>query len=326
LIPQGKHIKTFFRNGKGAKMKTNKALLAAIALVVIGALAAADAYAGGQLEEIGGKVRKANETVKNVNEIIRDVDETVEGVGGAKEGVKDIAKDTAEVVGIDTSAPAPAQNAEPAEPPPVTAAQAGGGSAGIVGTWEYKSRFSPSRFEFTADAYAYYRGGALHTSGRYAAAGNTVKLLNESGNDFETITIDSNSFEFWGSIFTKQPAEPPPVTATQAGGTGAALVLAKGEAWVNGTGSIRDGYIFHSEGKYTVINDYDGQKVGEWVAKHQGSWTVNGNKLKVESDNGVGRTYTFTVSGNTLTLDFLGDKAAYTRTKGINPTGRVWGQ
>jgi hypothetical protein len=168
----------------------------AMAIALAGIIGSA--YGMGQLEEIGGKAKKANETVQKVNEVIRDTGEAVEGVGGAKEGVKDIAKDSGEVVGIDPSRPAP--NAEPA---PVTAAQTGG-SGGIVGIWEYKSSFSPSRFEFAANTYAYYRGRDLHTSGRYAVSGNTVKLLNESGTDFETITINGNSFEFWGSTFTRQ--------------------------------------------------------------------------------------------------------------------------
>jgi hypothetical protein len=185
-------------------MKTKtKLFVTAITALVIGTMATVTAHAGGQLEEIGGKVKKANETVKSVNEVIRDTDETVEGVGGAKEGVKDIGKDTGEVVGIDTSAPAP--SAEPAESAPVTVAQAGGGSAGMAGTWSDQARFGqPSRFEFTADTYTYYRGGDKHTSGKYIVSGSTVQLLNESGNDWETITINGNSFEFWGSIFTKQ--------------------------------------------------------------------------------------------------------------------------
>jgi hypothetical protein len=76
----------------------------------------------------------------------------------------------------------------------------------LVGTWEYKSRFSPSKFVFTADKYAYYRGSdsSPHTSGKYIVSGGAVKLLNESGNDWETITINGNSFEFWNSIFVKQ--------------------------------------------------------------------------------------------------------------------------
>jgi hypothetical protein len=76
----------------------------------------------------------------------------------------------------------------------------------LVGTWEYKSRFSPSKFVFTADTYAYYRGSdsSPHTSGKYIVSGSTVKLLNESGYDFETIIINGNSFEFWGSTFTKE--------------------------------------------------------------------------------------------------------------------------
>jgi hypothetical protein len=179
-------------------MKTNKVFLMTVLIAgIIGS-----AYGMGQVDKIGEKAKQANENVRKINEVIRDADETVEGVGGAKEGVKDIAKDSGDVVGIDPSRPA--QNAGQTEP--VIAAQSGGGTAGIIGTWEYKSRFSPGRFEFTPDRYAFYRGSGSspHTSGKYTVSGGTVQLFNESGYDWETITINGNSFEFWGSTFTKQ--------------------------------------------------------------------------------------------------------------------------
>jgi gas vesicle protein len=129
-------------------MQTNKAFLMAILIAgIIGS-----AYGMGKVEKIGEKAKQASENVRKVNEVIRDTDETVEGAGSAKQGAKDVVKDTGDVAGIDTSRPA--QNSGQTAP----AAQSGGGSAGIAGTWEDKSGFSPSRFEFTPDRYAYYRG------------------------------------------------------------------------------------------------------------------------------------------------------------------------
>jgi hypothetical protein len=75
----------------------------------------------------------------------------------------------------------------------------------LVGTWVYKGFLSTSKVEFTADSYKYYRvENTVQSSGSYQIIGNTVKLLNENGDEWEEITISGNSFTLWGSKFTKE--------------------------------------------------------------------------------------------------------------------------
>ena len=185
-------------------MKTTKAFLLKtfMFIAVLMIAVSISAYAGGTLEKIADTAKKANDTVQGVNDIINTVDNTIEGVGGAVRGVEDIGQDTKDVLGIETP---PQQQPGQTQGPVVVQAQGPGqGSGFLVGTWVYESMFSPSKFYFTADSYIYYRGMEEHTRGKYLVSGNSVKLLNESGNDFATIMINGNSFEFWGSTFTKQ--------------------------------------------------------------------------------------------------------------------------
>ena len=75
----------------------------------------------------------------------------------------------------------------------------------LVGTWLYKGFFSTSKVEFTADSYKYYRvENTVQSSGSYEISGNTVKLFDEDGDEWEEITIKGNSFILWGSTFTKE--------------------------------------------------------------------------------------------------------------------------
>jgi hypothetical protein len=74
-------------------------------LTVLLLLAAGSVYAGSGFDSVADKAKKANEAVRSVNDLIRDVDQTVEGVGGAKEGVKEIGRDTTDVLGIDAAPP-----------------------------------------------------------------------------------------------------------------------------------------------------------------------------------------------------------------------------
>jgi len=88
-------------------MKRKNIFLFLVVLLIAGSVTA---YGQSWLDRIKDTTKKANETVRGVNDVIRNADETVEGVGGAKEGVKDIGKDTQDVLGVDTTAkPAPQQ-------------------------------------------------------------------------------------------------------------------------------------------------------------------------------------------------------------------------
>ena len=60
-----------------------------------------------------------------------------------------------------------------------------------------------------------------------------------------------------------------------------------------------DGFIFKADGACQLINDYD----GEWAVGSQGTWTTSGNNSLNISHNGEFDTYSYTVNGNTLTLD-----------------------
>ena len=100
--------------------------------------------------------------------------------------------------------------------------------------------------------------------------------------------------------------------------TDTGLVLSDGEAWVKKTDNLRSGYIFKADGTYLSINDYDGEKVGEWTIKSDGTWTVKGKELTIRASN-YSLSYNFTVSGNALSLDFLGSVETYTKTSGIKP-------
>jgi hypothetical protein len=116
-------------------------------------------------------------------------------------------------------------------------------------------------------------------------------------------------------------------SAAQSGGNSASpLALAKNEAWVEDKGGNRIGYIFQTDGTFSALNNYDGQKVGEWVIKNKGTWKITGNKVRMETENGLVMDYTFAVSGNTLTLNFMGDVVKLTKTSGINPSGHIWGK
>ena len=81
-------------------MKSTKAFLFLAVLLIAGSISA---YAEGQMEGISNTARRANEAVQGVNYVIRNVDETVTGVGGAIEGVQDIGRNTADVLGVDTT-------------------------------------------------------------------------------------------------------------------------------------------------------------------------------------------------------------------------------
>ena len=115
--------------------------------------------------------------------------------------------------------------------------------------------------------------------------------------------------------------------AQSGGSSSAAFVLPNGEAWIKKTSNLGSGYIFQSDNTYFSINDYDGEKVGEWVIVTRGTWNVSGNNIAlISSNSGAERSYTYTVSGNTLTLTFFGSAEAYTRTSGINPSGNIYGR
>jgi hypothetical protein len=75
----------------------------------------------------------------------------------------------------------------------------------LAGTWEYKPRFGePSWFEFADNTWVYYRAGEKHSNGIFTISDSTVILRNPSGREMDEITITENSFEYWGSIFTKK--------------------------------------------------------------------------------------------------------------------------
>jgi hypothetical protein len=205
-------------------MKSTKVFSLAVLLL----LAAGSVYAGSGFDSVADKAKKANEAVRSVNDVIRDVDQTVEGVGGAKEGVKEIGRDTTDVLGIDTTK-------------------------------------QPQQ--------------------------------------------------------TQQQAQPTPAQANSP------IVLPNGEAWVKDASGLRSGFIFQADGKYLSINDYDGEVFGQWTVARSGTWTVNGNNLTATSDSsGASMTYAYAVSGNNLTLDFLGSKETYTKTSGVIPTTDVYGR
>jgi len=101
----------------------------------------------------------------------------------------------------------------------------------------------------------------------------------------------------------------------------AGLILPDCEAWITSEGSLSSGYIFQADGTCLSINNYDGEKVGEWTIIYSLNWKVNKNEIDMENPNNLSiRSYEFSLSGNTLTLALWGSPEIYTRTSGIKPT------
>ena len=99
------------------------------------------------------------------------------------------------------------------------------------------------------------------------------------------------------------------------------LILPEGEAWITTKGNLSSGYIFQTDGTCLSINNYDGEKVGEWTVISNLNWKVNRNEIDIENpDNFSIRSYEFSLSGDTLTLSLWGSPEIYTRTSGIRPT------
>jgi len=101
----------------------------------------------------------------------------------------------------------------------------------------------------------------------------------------------------------------------------AGLILPEGEAWITSEGSLSSGYIFQADGTCLSINNYDGEKIGEWTIISNLNWRVNKNEIDMENPNNSSiRSYEFSFSGDTLTLTLWGSPETYTRTSGIRPT------
>jgi hypothetical protein len=81
-------------------MKSTKTFLFLAVLLIAGGISA---YGQSWLERVSNSAKRANEAVQGVNDVIRNVDETVEAAGTVKEGVQNIGRDTADVLGVDTT-------------------------------------------------------------------------------------------------------------------------------------------------------------------------------------------------------------------------------
>ncbi len=99
------------------------------------------------------------------------------------------------------------------------------------------------------------------------------------------------------------------------GGGDGSLVCAEGEAWIrNGT---NEGWVLSSNGKYAFIEKggntwfYDDDMDGV-------TWSANGDVLTL-SDGKSKEEYTYSVSGDQLTLERKGKTNVYTKRSGIYP-------
>ena len=142
-------------------------------------------------------------------------------------------------------------------------------------------------------------------SGTYTVNGDilTLIVLDDTVSLTYVVSSDGNTLTL-GDILT--------LTRTQVGtlgggggGTNADLVNAAGEAWVDTySAGNRDGFILHSNGTVTHIDDL----FGSWQAYDVGTWSVSGTQLTITADDWGYYTGTssFTLSNNNNSLRWDG--------------------
>ena len=82
------------------------------------------------------------------------------------------------------------------------------------------------------------------------------------------------------------------------GGGGGGIVNADNEAWLDA--SKTQGLLFKQNGEVHSLLKYD----GNWYLLHQALYSISGNHMTTSYGNQT-RNYTYSISGNTLTLDHL---------------------
>jgi hypothetical protein len=101
------------------------------------------------------------------------------------------------------------------------------------------------------------------------------------------------------------------------GGIGGDLILPDGDAWtmVNEKGEIAC-LVFRQNGEWSIAVTRN----GDWRAGVFGTWSVIGKSLTINPFREDTKTFTYSISGNVLTLILSnGEAASYTRMSGINP-------
>ncbi len=122
------------------------------------------------------------------------------------------------------------------------------------------------------------------------------------------VSYSNNTLRIDGSTYTIAAITlPTPVTVED-------LVLSSGQAWQDGTGSHREGYMFLQDG--TVYDlDYGYEVLGAWNIERQGTYTVSGDYVVITwESNSYSSQYRASRSGNTLIFD--GD--TYTIASGVD--------
>jgi hypothetical protein len=141
----------------------------------------------------------------------------------------------------------------------------------------------------------------------YKSIGGTVTEASELLNNYdvkfdyaESVSVSalSSSIQLQFSV----------VKGTIAGELDENLVLPDGYAWVDG-GEYPSGYIFKADGTYSY---HWGDK---FTVTSEGTWATSNGRLTMTGSS----TYTYTVSGDTLTTTSFGDDTVYT--KQLIPSG-----
>jgi len=146
----------------------------------------------------------------------------------------------------------------------------------------------------------------------YTVSGNSLVISWESGN--------VTAFTKTSNVTTSEPK-------------GGNLVCSQGQAWVNENNA---GYIFDSNGKFTLIADFGG---GEWEQFAVGTYTAKGSNLNITTSIGgenLSAEIKYTVSGNAF-ISISTDETVEVSTKksGISiaipnggnlvlPSGQAW--
>ena len=133
----------------------------------------------------------------------------------------------------------------------------------------------------------------------YSVSGNTLTI--SYGYDYGTYTLSVVSGVSFSSTGV-DTTSPPPIP-----GTGGNLVLSSGQAWrFNDWTTV--GYQFLANG--TVYGTW--YTSGSWTIDNTGTYTTNNGTVTIYWNSGDNETWSYSVSGNTLTISYGGPYDTYT--------------
>ena len=98
--------------------------------------------------------------------------------------------------------------------------------------------------------------------------------------------------------------------------TGGSLVLPDGQGWSRSANSWYEGYQFFADGTvYDLDRGYSSSYGDNWRIERTGTYTTSGNTVDITWSSGSTISWSYSFSGNTLTLGGY----AYTVATDVNP-------